>query len=283
MKIFILVVLFCLQLTNVFSQCANTANVYSFTFNGKLYEVIKENKSWNNAATCAIERGGYLVEINSLAEQNAVYDAIINGAGVSSTYVTINNGGGIAYVWIGASDKNTEGTWIWDGNNDNVGVNFWTGQGANGTNNGTAIGGSYINWGGTSVGSPKEPDNYGANQDKGAIALAGWPSGTTSLGIAGEWNDIIETSSIYYVVEYNQASGMILNKNIDFEVYPNPTNDILYIKGKNIENIMIVDLAGRVIGNYKSFVIDVSNYNKGIYFVKIYSEDKIHIDKIIIQ
>ena len=77
-------------------------------------------KTFSDAAAYAVERGGYLVEINSLEEQNTVFDAIINGAVVSPNYITISNGGGIAYVWIGATDNFAEGTWLWDGDYNNV-------------------------------------------------------------------------------------------------------------------------------------------------------------------
>ena len=90
-------------------------------------------------------------------------------------------GGGIAYVWIGATDQQTEGTWLWDGNNDNTGGNFWIGQGTNGSGNGAAVGGAFFYWGGTSTGTPNEPDDYANAQDHAAIGLAGWPSGTNLL------------------------------------------------------------------------------------------------------
>ena len=118
-----------LLFSNAFSQCASSANVFAFSHIGKNYEVIKELKNWADAANCAAARGGYLVEINNAAEQTAVFNSI-SAAGVSSTYTTVSSGGGIAYVWIGGTDKNTEGTWLWDGNNTNSGINFWNGEGA---------------------------------------------------------------------------------------------------------------------------------------------------------
>lgn len=175
---------------------------YDFQYNGKDYAVVMFKTTWANAADYAVQQEAHLVEINDEGEQNAVYDAIVNGAFVPSTYVTVNDGGGIAYVWIGGTDKNFEGTWLWDGNNDDQGVNFWTGQGSAGFGNGKAIDGAYVNWGGAGAGAYNEPDNYNQNQNAAAIGLAEWPNGSGGLGEAGEWNDININNSHYFVIEY---------------------------------------------------------------------------------
>jgi len=269
------------------TACADDANIYTFTYSGKNYEIIKEKKNWNDAAACAVERGGFLAEINSLAEQNAIYDAIVNGAGVSNTYTTINNGGGIAYVWIGATDNNTEGTWLWDGNNDASGTNFWTGQGSNGSGNGTAVSGAYYNWGGTSTGTVNEPDNYGAGQHHAAIALAGWPSGSTNLGIASEWNDIIGSSELYYVIEYSTTTSSTNINNKDVKIYPNPTNAIFKID-TNIKtyNVVVKDINGKIVftdtGN-KTNLINISDVDNGVYFVNIINKENRIITKKIVK
>ena len=61
---FSLFVLFCFVSSKGFGQCTDNSNVYSFVYGGKTYEVIRENKTWSDAAACAAERGGMLVEIN---------------------------------------------------------------------------------------------------------------------------------------------------------------------------------------------------------------------------
>lgn len=186
------------------AQCATATNVYAFTYSGKNYEIIKERKSWADAAACATARGGNLAHIETNAEATALYNAIA-AAGVSTTYTAVDDGGGIAYVWIGATDKFTEGTWIWGGKNVNTNLNFWTGQGAAGGNNGLVINGQFNKWGGYSKGMSIEPDDFDHNQDAAAIALATWPfcapSCTQPLGIAGEWNDISAANTLYYIVE----------------------------------------------------------------------------------
>lgn len=286
MKLIFTVIAVFIMYSPLFSQCADSANIYTFTYNGTTYEIVKETKTWVDASACAVERNGYLVEINDLNEQNAVYNAIIGGAGVSPTYTAIANGGGIAYVWIGATDQQTEGTWLWDGNNDNTGSNFWTGQGDNGVNNGVAISGAYVNWGGTSTATPHEPDNYGSGQDNAAIALAGWPSGTTMLGIASEWNDIIGTSQLYFVIEKNNSSG-IQDNSFDSEgdliIYPNPTNGTINVTIEN-EFIEILDVNGNLIKRFKNTqVIDLSEFNNTVYFIRIIGDSFVKTKKIILN
>lgn len=168
-----------------------------FSFDGHTYIVVKERKNWNDAAADALSRGGYLVEIGSQEEQNAVYKAI-RDAGVSSSYTSVGDGGGVAYVWIGGKASASR-AWTWHGS----GATFW-----NGNSGGSAAGESYVNWGGKSSGSFNEPDNFTESslapngQDAAAIGLANWPQGSSSpLGVAGEWNDIASSNRVYYVVE----------------------------------------------------------------------------------
>lgn len=263
----------------LFAQCAQTANIYSFNYGGHSYEIVKEMKNWANAASCAIERGGYLVEINDQIEQNYIYSQIA-AAGISTTYTQVMDGGGTAYIWIGATDKFTEGSWKWDGANANTGTNFWNGQGAAGAGGGSAVGSAFVNWGGKSTGTIKEPDDYGSQQDAAAIALAGWPSGTTMLGVGGEWNDIDLSNAIYFIIEKN-GTDIKENKNeSEIELFLNPAKDFIQIK--NIENkdakIIIINIEGRIIKEYKSSElsegkIDINSLLMGVYFVNIISEN----------
>lgn len=283
----IVTLFFAIVLTvKMFSQCADTVNIYTFTHNNKTYEIVKELKTWTEAAACAVERGGRLVEINDIDEQNSVFDAIINGAGISTTYTSVANGGGIAYVWIGATDQASEGIWLWDGNNDGNGINFWTGQGSNGAGNGASVGGAYYNWGGTSAGTPKEPDNYGQGQHHAAIGLAGWPSGTTILGIAGEWNDIIGTSLLYSVIEKDSTTHIQNNDpdlNSDVIIYPNPSNGFFHfdIAHKLIE---IYNMDGKLLKQFENTkIIDLTDLNKNIYFIRIVNDQIVKTIKIILN
>jgi hypothetical protein len=199
-KVLITIFFFLFASTKIFAQ-----QNYSFQFDGKEYEVIMSKKAWSAAAQYAVDNGGYLVQINSKEEQAAVYDAIVNGANVSEQYTSVMDGGGVGYVWIGATDQADEGQWLWDGDGDGNGELFWTGQGQGGNGDGKAVKGMFFYWGGTSQSVIMEPDDFQNNQDAAAIALDAWPRNMGHMGQAGEWNDISMSNSLYFVVEYPDA------------------------------------------------------------------------------
>lgn len=231
----------------VAQPCADPANIYTFSYGGKSYEVIREKKDWANAAACAVERGGYLVHIGSQAENDAIYDAIVNGAGVPANYTVVPDGGGVAYVWIGATDQLTEGTWLWDGDSNGNGDNFWMGQGAAGAGGGYAVGGSFYAWGCYTSGTPNEPDNFSGNQHAGAIALAGWPAGSGSLGKVSEWNDIRLSNLLYFVVEIDNT-GMTEPGRGTLNFFPNPVREVLNLSlasGLHMKRVEITTPDGR--------------------------------------
>jgi hypothetical protein len=158
-------------------------SIISFSYNGTNYELVKSNKTWSEAASFAVNRGGRLAEINDVAEQNALFSELSN-ASITLNKTTAADGGNASYVWIGGNDIGTEGNWMWDGNNDQTGMQFWMG-----TTSGTAVGGLYNNWG-------NEPDDFGSGQDGLGLALNSWP-----LGTAGQWNDLELTNTLYSLIE----------------------------------------------------------------------------------
>jgi len=285
--LFILAGLF-LSTKIIHAQCADEDNILEFQFDGKKYEFVLESKSWSDAAACAVERGGYLVEINSAEEQAAIINYILN-SGVPTNYSPVIDGGGDSYVWIGATDRQSEGNWIWDGKNLGQGTLFWTGHGAAGENNGHTVNDSYVNWGGKSTGTINEPDNYEGTQNAAAIGLTGWPVGMNFLGIAGEWNDINVNNQIYFVIEYEKSTGIIDKKASEVNIIgsPNPVADFFSIHNTNeINSISVYSVTGEKIEeissiNAQSFTLDFSNYSIGIYFLSIVKDNEIETIKIV--
>ena len=164
---------------------------HTFDVNGTNYEVIKQNATWSQAAQIAAARGGMLAEIKGSQEQSAIFVALGN-AGINISDTIAPDGGGGAYVWIGGNDLTNEGDWSWDGNNDGNNIQFWTGA-----SNGSQVGSLFNNWGSLQSGQ-NEPDDYLNKQDALAISLNGWP-----LGTAGQWNDLDQNNTLFFIVEYN--------------------------------------------------------------------------------
>lgn len=186
--------------SKLFSQCAQTINIYSFTYGGHTYEVVKELKSWNDAKACATQRGGYLVAIDSDDEKNYIMGQLMmsNAANISASYHPVTDGGGASYIWTGGSDAITEGVWYWQGSP--LMSPFYNGQGTAGNGGGASVNGAYINWGCNSL---CEPDNYFWQNDQDALGLAmgSWP-----YGYAGQWNDIDMNNTLFYIIEKDGGS-----------------------------------------------------------------------------
>lgn len=254
-------ILFSILKTSLLSQClTDSTNLLVFEFEEHTYEIVKESLNWVDAAACAVERGGYLTEINSQAEQDSIYNAILLAD--IDTYRTIApDGGGASYIWIGANDFAVNEEWIWDGNNDGIGVQFWQGDW-----NGFSVDSLYNNWGG-------EPDI----QDAAAIALTNW-----IYGDAGEWNDVYSTNELYYIIERdtiietdsNDTTNRPTNQKI-VTVSPNPANTSISINFNvsllaQIRDVIVTDLHGKTINIIKTNFnnIDISHLPNGIHFIQ---------------
>lgn len=256
------------------SQCAmSDSNIYPFVHNGKSYEIVKEAKTWAQAAQCAVISGGKLIEINSQLENDTLF-YYAGLAGITNANTIAPDGGGASYLWIGGNDLTTEGNWIWDGTNSGTGTQFWQG-----TATGIPVGGLYNNWG-------NEPDDF-QGQDGLAFALTNWP-----LGVAGEWNDVDETNTLYFVIEYNGILSVDEKKLSAIIVFPNPAQDKILIEHdvkNNINQINIMDVAGKTVKSIsenlqqKTININVADLAKGIYFVQVEAENGTIIKKIVID
>ena len=184
------------------------ARINGFTSLDSRYELVLERRTWNEAAACASDRSGQLLQIESAAEQSLVLSAVQSASGLDPAYVRVPDGGNVAYLWIGATDRVNEGTWLWDGDGDGAGSTFWTGTGLLADGDGQPATGAFHNWGGSTFWgglsglSTNEPDDY-AGQNAAAMALENWPQGSVApVGFAGEWNDLADDNSLFFLIEY---------------------------------------------------------------------------------
>ncbi len=77
-------------------------------------------------------------------------------------------------------------------------------------------------------------------------------------------------------INYSLLSTAEFNDNSNYTIYPNPAKDKIFIKNiQSIAEVKIYDISGKVVNSLKtnSNTVDISNLNKGIYFMEISTEN----------
>ena len=86
--------------------------------------------------------------------------------------------------------------------------------------------------------------------------------------------------SDYYVTN-------IVEESIVTSIYPNPSNGLFSISGENIESIEVYDITGKLVMqqqvNSDNATIDLTNYAKGIYTLKTYTNSLVKSNKLIVE
>ena len=98
------------------------------------------------------------------------------------------------------------------------------------------------------------------------------------------------TTSLIKITDFiNIENATMVSKIVEnnIKLYPNPSNGKFTINGENINNIIVTDINGRIIKsinvNSNSININLSDKQKGIYFIKIDSNKNFIVRKIIIN
>ncbi len=127
--------------------------------------------------------------------------------------------------------------------------------------------------------------------DTNALLIGGY-SGTTSPGIVEASGNAL-TLKFYsdtltvkhgWTAEWRctPVSVDVINET-DINVYPNPASDIIYINSTGLPEVQIISINGKLINTFNASEINISGLKNGIYFLKIITDDKIFVKKIIIN
>jgi len=118
--------------------------------------------------------------------------------------------------------------------------------------------------------------------------------GGASISLAdGNGNVLIESDGDYgqgFTKAFSKgALGVSDQQIVDVNVYPNPTTGILnLISGKNIDNVNVYDISGRLVKTVNRIssdksVLDLSSLASGTYILKIQTDNKVLTKKVIIK
>lgn len=98
----------------------------------------------------------------------------------------------------------------------------------------------------------------------------------------GNWVD--NNSNNYYWSEIQLSNLEKIESLLDIYIYPNPAKDKINIFcQQKLNRIEIIDLLGKVIYQGNDRTIDISNYIRGTYFIKIQLDKGVITKKIIVN
>lgn len=118
--------------------------------------------------------------------------------------------------------------------------------------------------------------------------------GGASISLAdGNGNVLIESDGNYgggFTKAFSKgALGVNDQQIVEVNVYPNPTTGIVnLVSGKNIDNVNVYDVSGRLVKTVNKIssdksVLDLSNLANGTYILKIQTDKKVVTKKVIIK
>lgn len=137
---------------------------------------------------------------------------------------------------------------------------------------------------------PDDNDDYIVD-DWNYIDFSSFSFSTTKVTFRFESSDMsfgyINTPTYFVIddIQYSSTAGVNQNTLSNVSIYPNPVKDVINIKGER-GILSILDINGRTIrslNHNELSVIDLSEFNSGIYFVKVESEKGSFTEKIIKQ
>ena len=101
-------------------------------------------------------------------------------------------------------------------------------------------------------------------------------------------NNTLESAASNVVTVTTLKVEGIVENTIAFSIYPNPVNDKIYIETEvEVEEVVVYTITGVVAGHQsmvngqQSTVIDVTNLNSGIYFVKVVTSEGEIVKRIV--
>ena len=138
---------------------------------------------------------------------------------------------------------------------------------------------------GDSCYAPGETAELKATPNTG-YSFIGWTENGNKVSSYSDYNFEVNGNRTL-VANFESSTGV---KNLTSEkgllIYPNPTNGVFTVKGEKLQIIYILDANGTIIKHLyitdkQHIIVDMRNLQKGIYFVRVISNDKIFTKKVI--
>lgn len=126
----------------------------------------------------------------------------------------------------------------------------------------------------------------GANGDQVTLALH-YQGSDVAVDAEAARNGTLWFSDLQFYVQSDALSVQQLESDTDVSVYPNPANNILNIRLNNsnttLKSVQLYDVTGkRVFNSNTASTIDVSNFSRGLYILKVEANNGSALNKKVI-
>ncbi|MFH2143948.1 MAG: T9SS type A sorting domain-containing protein [Bacteroidota bacterium] len=99
-----------------------------------------------------------------------------------------------------------------------------------------------------------------------------------------EWIDPQHGNGDVWAVKFDFIDNKDeINKTVKLLIFPNPTDNRLFIKLNGITNVKIIDIFGKLIFESKETELDINMIPKGIYIMIVNTEKQVFTEKIIVE
>lgn len=118
-------------------------------------------------------------------------------------------------------------------------------------------------------------------------SFVNWTENGTEVSTNPEYNFLATTDKVFVANFANPLDVIDLNKDSRITVFPNPSEGTVIVDGKNIQTIEIFNvfggLAKRVRVTSNKTIINLENFDKGIYFFKMVSDNDVSTIKVLLN
>jgi endo-1,4-beta-xylanase len=114
----------------------------------------------------------------------------------------------------------------------------------------------------------------------GYVTGSTWKNGTGIVESNGTERKAMKWLRTYMASDASKVPNKFYDTNntsqlkaSDFEIFPIPATDFLYVKGENVENVEIYNTLGKKVNvNFYDGIVDVRSLNRGVYLLVLKNE-----------
>jgi Secretion system C-terminal sorting domain/FG-GAP repeat len=121
------------------------------------------------------------------------------------------------------------------------------------------------------------------------VVISGETNQSFTPTVNGDYAVIIDDGTCIDTSACYNINGVGINERIAnlVQVYPNPTKGKITIECEGMEKVEVIDITGKIV--YELTIstdvldIDITTFSKGVYFVKVSSQDAVAVERIVLE